>query len=253
MIIFPRLSRYAGVSLLALLLPTGVCAQSITISPASPTTRDAVVVKLNVPAQLWEPRASKVSMAANKITVSFYNPCIITIPTGGMTSAPQELSVGRLPIGRYEIEVTQNTCAPPTTERLVGTVSLEVTDPPYLQPGSRGMHDFTDIWWASAESGWGISIHSKGVNVFAAWFVYSQTRVPIWYTLQGGSWTTVTTYSGKVYQSSGSYFGGNFDVSTGTASVVGTGTLTFSSYERGTLEFTVNGTTVKKEITRTPL
>lgn len=76
--------------------------------------------------------------------------------------------------------------------------------------------DYTDMWWNSAESGWGISIRQKlpvGGTVdalFAVWYTYDPRaidpaspgatgHVPLWLVMPGGSWTTPTTYSGLMY------------------------------------------------------
>jgi hypothetical protein len=240
-------------ALTALFVADIASAQTITISPANPTTRDAIVVKLIAAPTRWEPAASEVRMAGNKITVSFYSSCLIAVPTADMITAPQELSIGRLPIGQYDVEVSRNNCSGTGGQTRIGSLPLEVIKGlPYVQTGPTSVHDFTDLWWTPTESGWGISIHSKGVNLFAAWFVYSPTRSPIWYTLQGGRWSTPTTYAGKIYQSTGPFFGELFSAVPVKAIEVGTGTFEFLDYSNGTFDFTVNGVAVKKQITRTP-
>jgi hypothetical protein len=234
---------------------TGVT-RTLVISPTLPTVRDAIVLRLEGSTGLWEPYLSRVAMTSNKITVSFFTPCIVALVTPNMTSDPIEFTVGRLPVGRYELEVRRNDCAAtpnPSGYVIVGTTLIDVAAGSVSPRASAfPLHDFTDIWWTATESGWGISVHTKGSKLFAAWFAYNSAGNPVWYTLQGGQWSEISRYTGKVYQSTGPYFGGPFNPATVTATEVGTGSMIFTAYDKGTLEFTVNGVTVKKEITRTP-
>ena len=113
--------------------------------------------------------------------------------------------------------------------------------------------DYTDLWGGGqpnpTENGWGLNLVQQGDVIFATWFVYAQGGSPTWYsaTLNAGS---PTSFSGQlVYVPNGPYFGGAW-TGTPTGSVVGNASVTFSDPNTGTLNYTVNGVSVTKAISR---
>jgi hypothetical protein len=113
--------------------------------------------------------------------------------------------------------------------------------------------DVSDHWWNPQESGWGMSImQHPSDRLFAVWFVYNASNQPVWYTLQPGTWTTFTRYTGPIYKTTGPYYGGPFDPTQVGITQVGTGTLTFTDYKTGTFSYTVEGVSGSKPITRLP-
>ena len=112
--------------------------------------------------------------------------------------------------------------------------------------------DWTDIWWVPTESGWGVNFIQSNNFIFATFFVYGPNGQPFWYTAHltqntGGSW------SGPVYQTTGTYFGIPWNSATNTANQVGTATFTPTTAFAGTLAYTVSGTSVTKQIQRQTL
>src|SRR5271168_1538879 len=66
--------------------------------------------------------------------------------------------------------------------------------------------DQSDLWYISAESGWGIQLVQRGTVIFATLFVYGPSGQPTWYTatmdnVSGFTWT------GTLYATTGTYFG----------------------------------------------
>jgi hypothetical protein len=115
-----------------------------------------------------------------------------------------------------------------------------------------GPLDYSDIWWGgSAESGWGITIAQKGLQQFNAFYVYDANGKPVWYAMSGGSWNAdYTRFSGAIYQPTGSVFS-VYDARRWQAGVaVGSGTLTFSDANNAVFDYTLNGVTAKKNISR---
>ena len=112
--------------------------------------------------------------------------------------------------------------------------------------------DYTDLWFNEAESGWGFNISQHASNIiFGVMYTYGPDRKPVWYVMPAGTWTTNTTYTGAWYVVSGpSGAGATFDSSQIVVTQVGTATLTFTDASHGTLQFSVNGTTVTKTMTR---
>ncbi len=113
--------------------------------------------------------------------------------------------------------------------------------------------DATDIWWNSAESGWGLSLAQHGNNIFGVWFTYSSSGHPLFITLPGVQPTSSPdTFTGTLYTTTGpAYNAGSFDPSQVRVTPAGTATLKLSG---GTATFTATagGVTQTKTLTRQP-
>lgn len=112
--------------------------------------------------------------------------------------------------------------------------------------------DFSDLWWAGeTENGWGINFIQQAEVIFATMFVYGTDNTPRWYVASNlsPSGSGSTTFVGALYRTTGPYFGATW---TGTATPVQVGTMTvaFNSPTSATLNYTVDGTSVTKNITR---
>ncbi len=114
--------------------------------------------------------------------------------------------------------------------------------------------DYTDLWWGgTSESGWGINLVQQGEVIFATMFVYANDNTAHWYSASallpvGGS---TTTYGGDLTESRGPWLGTpTFDPNAVTRTTVGSVTLAFSGPNSGTLNYSVNGAQVSKQITR---
>jgi hypothetical protein len=67
--------------------------------------------------------------------------------------------------------------------------------------------DFTDLWFNPAESGWGVSLAQHGNNVFGVWYAYDTDGQPLWFVLPGVQFTSSTAFKGKLYTTTGPYYG----------------------------------------------
>lgn len=115
--------------------------------------------------------------------------------------------------------------------------------------------DHTDLWYAGeAESGWGVNVIQQDDTLFATLFVYDSTTAPHWYVAPAvvpASTGSQTTFTGQLYSTTGPYFGATtFDPNSVTKTVVGAITFTFTGDTTGTLQYTINGATVRKTIVR---
>lgn len=116
------------------------------------------------------------------------------------------------------------------------------------QAGTSFGIDYTDLWFNPAESGWGINVIQQLGTVFATLFVYGPDNSARWYVasdLRGGQ----NSFTGTLYQTNGPYFGAPW-TGGGNPAPVGSMTLSFSAFDRGTLTYTVNGVSVTKQIQR---
>lgn len=125
----------------------------------------------------------------------------------------------------------------------------------WLAPeATTGPLNYSDMWWAGqSENGWGMSIqqHSPSNQQFNALYIYDNFGLPRWYVMPGGTWSNnFTTFSGALYQPTGSPLN-TYDANALTVNPSpGTATLTFTSLNSATLQYTINGVSGTKSITR---
>ena len=113
--------------------------------------------------------------------------------------------------------------------------------------------DYTDLWYNANESGWGLNLIQQGRTIFATLYVYGTDTAPRWYSASDLEpvGTSQTQFTGQLYQSTGPYFGAtSFDSNAVSTLAVGTMTITFTSPTTATLQYTINGAPVTKNITR---
>lgn len=112
--------------------------------------------------------------------------------------------------------------------------------------------DLTDLWWNSAEPGWGVNFVQADSFIFATFFVYGPTNKPAWYTGQmvrdaNGIW------KGGLYASSGSFFGAPYNPTLSAIDLVGNVTFTPTNESEGALTYNVGAVVVAKTIQRQTL
>ena len=132
---------------------------------------------------------------------------------------------------------------------LLATVALIACGP--AAAASSATTDYSDLWWNPAEAGWGAHVTLQDNVVFMVLYVYDGQRRPRFFVAPDmGRAPSGETYEGALYRTSGPPFAGAFNpqqVSVGTA---GTARLTFTSAGAGTLQYSVDGATVTKAISR---
>jgi hypothetical protein len=109
--------------------------------------------------------------------------------------------------------------------------------------------DYTDLWYNPAESGWGVNISQQGNTFFATLFVYGPDSTPRWYVGPDIGGSSTTAFSGPLYRSTGPYFGAAW-TGVGAPVVVGNISFVFNTPVSGTLQYSVDGVTVTKQIQR---
>ena len=143
-------------------------------------------------------------------------------------------------------------------EGLTGAYDIELTfkGKKFRFPLSMGAlaGSYQDMWWTGArENGWGMSLVQHGDRIFAVLFVYDSTGKPTWYVMSGGNFNPVNNaYTGPLYSPRGSPFFA-YDASRFTpGSEIGTLTIAFQGANEATLDYTINGITSSKFISRQP-
>ena len=109
--------------------------------------------------------------------------------------------------------------------------------------------DYTDLWWNPAENGWGVNVIQQGEILFATFFIYGADNAARWYVASALTGSQ-TAFSGQLYQTTGPYFGAQFNPAAVGVTAVGSATFNFTGPYNGTLSYTINGVTVNKSITR---
>ena len=219
----------------------------VTIVPANPQILEPVVARLSTNAScMGDFESTRLSQSGSAIRME------VTVTPGfcQALNLSQDVSLGHFLPGTFVVTVFAGSSP---SAAVLGAATFTVTDTYSDKTGFFPLVDYTDHWWNPLEPGWGMSIHQHPSDrLFAIWFVYSQTGLPVWYTLQPGTWTSPTVYTGPVYKNTGPYFGGAFDPTQVAASLVGTATLSFMDSNTATFSYTVEGISGSKPITRLP-
>jgi hypothetical protein len=155
---------------------------------------------------------------------------------GGNESGPGRTSYDVMPSGpgAFEIEMSYR-----GTARRFAVPALE--------------SPLQDMWWSGlAENGWGLSLVQHGDRIFACIYAYDAAGAATWYVIPGGTWNAdKTVFKGNLYWPYGTPYT-NYDTSRfSIGAPVGTATLTFGE-SGATLDYTINGITGRKILTRQP-
>jgi hypothetical protein len=119
---------------------------------------------------------------------------------------------------------------------------------PYLPAAYQG------LWWnapAGSESGWGIGLAHQEDLIFATWFTYNAAGKPWWLVMTAAKTANANVYTGTLLETRGPAFNAApFNPALVTSTSVGTGTLTFTDNDNAAFDYTVNGLSRSKTITR---
>jgi hypothetical protein len=118
--------------------------------------------------------------------------------------------------------------------------------------------NYTALWWAApagSEAGWGINLTHQGDQIFVTWFTFAHDHTPMWlvgtanktapgvYTVTQLARLTGPPFNAVPFPPLNSPGGPTF-------SVVGSATFTFTDGNTATFNYTVDGVTQTKTITR---
>jgi len=129
---------------------------------------------------------------------------------------------------------------------------VEIASVSWRPPELVGAINHQGLWWNSppgSESGWGINVAHEADQVFATWYTYDTSGKAWWLSMLGNRTTpTRNVYSGPIYVDLGPPFN-NF-VGAGSATQIGTGTVSFTDANNGGFTYSIDGTSQSKAITR---
>jgi hypothetical protein len=112
--------------------------------------------------------------------------------------------------------------------------------------------NYQDLWWATggSEAGWGINFNHQGKVIFATWFTYDTNGKP-WWLIVLADQTGPKVFSGPVSAVTGPPFSAvPFDPNTVVETPVGNATITIIDGNHVKFDYTVNGVTQTKNLTR---
>lgn len=170
------------------------------------------------------------------ITVHLGRACEFVCGPVGFDSVT--LTVPPLAAGQYSISVYQGSAgipAPPDVEAPLVVLAA----------------NHTALWWVPTESGWGINLNHQGDIIFATLFTYDASGAPMWLFMSNGAKQAGSeTYAGLLYRATGPAFHANpfMPISSANLSEVGTMSVAFAGANSATLTYTVDGTSVTKQI-----
>lgn len=115
--------------------------------------------------------------------------------------------------------------------------------------------DSSDLWYnspAESESGWGVNVVQQADTLFMTMFVYGGNSLPMWYVGSDVKYTGATTliFSGPLYSTGGSPYAAPWNPAASNFRQVGNITFSLTSVTTAVLTYTVDGTTVTKDLVR---
>ncbi|MGZ5097687.1 MAG: hypothetical protein ACXWBK_06370 [Usitatibacter sp.] len=157
-------------------------------------------------------------------------------PAGGNSGQQGSVTFGVAPdnrIGDYEIEFQ--------FRDRVQRLAVKASSAPWQ-----------DLWWAGlGENGWGMSIVQHRDMLFSVIYAYDAGGKSTWYVFPGGQWNEArTAFTGALYVPRGAPFTAYDAARFVVGSPVGSATLTFTDASNAVLDYSINGTPGRKNITR---
>ena len=135
-------------------------------------------------------------------------------------------------------------------------VALAMASP--ARAGNALLSDVSDMWWNSAESGWGMNATLQSNVLFLTIYVYSSDAKAHWFVASNMG-TEVNpppaagqpqVFTGALYETTGPVFSGAFNPNAVNSRMVGTATFEYTAPLSGRLTYTVDGVTVVKQVRR---
>jgi hypothetical protein len=123
-----------------------------------------------------------------------------------------------------------------------------------MQTTATTFTNYSDLWSAPNEPGWGLNISQQADILFGTFFVYGPGNQPIWYSATFNYQSTgangVRIYGGDLYQTTGPAIGTPYNPALLGYQLVGQATLEFGDDAHAQLRYNVNSVIVVKAIGR---
>ncbi|MEO5695448.1 MAG: hypothetical protein ABIQ72_20090 [Usitatibacter sp.] len=119
--------------------------------------------------------------------------------------------------------------------------------------------NYADLWWNSAESGWGLAFNQQFSTAFATWYVYDEAGKPLWIVMPEGrlGWETIGNigawnFFGDIYTTHGPNSGEPFDPAKVVVTRVGAASIAFETRDKAWLTYEAFGRNERRALTRQP-
>ena len=131
--------------------------------------------------------------------------------------------------------------------RLLATTLLALSLPAAAQ-AVVPQENWSDMWYDTAESGWGLSFtqHRESNQVYAVWYTYDPRESdpagqfkPLWIVMPGGTWVSPTRISGPVFVLTATPVQQPWSAANVRIDSVGTFTIAFSDSANGTFTYDI--------------
>lgn len=114
--------------------------------------------------------------------------------------------------------------------------------------------NYSDLWAAPNEPGWGLNVAQQADTLFATLFTYDKGEQAVWYsatlTYQSTGANGARSYGGDLYETTGPALGQPYDPRLVRYRQVGRMTADFGGAAHALLVYTVDGVVVAKQVTR---
>lgn len=168
-----------------------------------------------------------------------------TQPTQSWNGA--RLSVNRAGIGTLFFSDDANATYSFSMNGLTG--SRSITKRAFAPDQTSPAVDYTDLWWNSAEPGWGVTLNQQQGSLFVTMNTYDWIGQPTWYV--ASSCPLVDTgCTGDLYQVTGGDPLTSVWYATSKANNVGVISFAFTDSSHATMSYSINGVTASKSIAR---
>ena len=202
---------------------------------------------------MWLVGSSLVQAAAGRFVGSLYRTTGPAFNQAPWTATP----IGYAEVGTMQVAFTSPSRATVTytfngtsvTKSVQRQVFGPVPECVAMSGARASVANYQDLWWNPAEPGWGLNIVQQGTIIFTTLFTYSAAGRDLWLVGSRLDRQSDGSYTGGLFSTAGP----RFDTTPWTSitlTQVGTMTLRFSSGDRATLSYSVNGTSLTKPIER---
>ncbi|HYC35485.1 MAG TPA: hypothetical protein VEC19_03630 [Usitatibacter sp.] len=118
-----------------------------------------------------------------------------------------------------------------------------------------GEPDASDLWWNSAQSGWGVNVIQQSNVLFMTFFVYGPDARPRWYVApdtrcSGAPRDVEQVCHGPLYEAAGPVVSGSFDPAAVERRLVGDTTFLYRRPNAATIDFRVDGVATSRSLRR---
>ncbi|MDP2827025.1 MAG: YncE family protein [Sulfuricellaceae bacterium] len=132
--------------------------------------------------------------------------------------------------------------------------SKSITRQVFKTEGVQASTDYTDLWGNENESGWGVELTQQYETIFATWYAYDDKGSAVWYVASDCKMSAPDVTpgcTGVLYQvTGGSALTSPWNPASKVTTAVGSISFAFSDPSNGTMNYTINGVSASRTVSR---